>query len=36
MLKKYAEKLGKKVEIIVHGDKSISGADDLYKKIKNK
>lgn len=36
MLKNYAEKLGKKIEIIVHGDKNILGGDDLYKAFKNK
>lgn len=33
MLKKYVEKLGKKIEIIVHGDIEITGADKLYEKM---
>jgi hypothetical protein len=36
MLKKHAEKLGKKVEIIVHGDIKVERGSDLYDLIKNK
>ena len=35
MLQEYATGLGKKVEIIIHGDESIKGGKDLLKKLKN-
>lgn len=35
MLQEYAADLGKKVEIIIHGDESIKGGKDLLKKLKN-
>ncbi len=35
MLQEYATDLGKKVEIIIHGDESIKGGKDLLKKLKN-
>ncbi|UKB79459.1 hypothetical protein [Chryseobacterium sp. MEBOG07] len=34
MLKEYVESLGKKIEIIIHGDETILGGSELFKKIK--